>query len=109
MILLESERFLGEFSKYIIYSPILFSGKFNVSPIIFQSVDYKFELTDLYKWIDKQNKTVTSFFIDLDYCACQRLGFQQSSGLKEYVSLHLILAMGNKVESLQSITIVVMI
>lgn len=70
---------------------------------------YKFKLTGLYKLIDKHNKTVISLFTDLDYCACQRLDFQKSHGLKEYASLSLILAVGDKVESLQSVTVAVIL
>lgn len=70
---------------------------------------YKFKLTSLYKLIDKGNKTITSLFTDLDYCACQRLGFQKSHGLKELVSLSLILAVGDEVESLQSVTVAVIL
>lgn len=50
-----------------------------------------------------------SLFTDLDYCACQRLAFQKSHGLKEHVSLSLILAVGDKVESLQSVTAAVIL
>lgn len=69
----------------------------------------KFKLTSSYKLIDKHNKTVMSLFTDLDYCACQRLAFQKSHGLKEHVSLSLILAVGDKVESLQSVTAAVIL